>query len=95
MSNGHDPNATTGAKLMSMAQKYPSAQIASETGRALASARRPVNSLSLCEWIAASDRQSIRSLGLRPVRLTFGARPVSVLVLGGSALHTNSKAKFF
>jgi hypothetical protein len=48
-------------KLMSMAQKYPSAQIASEIGRPINSVRSKAHELAIsCEWIGTSDRTSLR-----------------------------------
>jgi hypothetical protein len=45
------------AKLMSLAQKCPPAQIASEIGRPLASVRQKAHDLAIsCEWIGANDR---------------------------------------
>jgi hypothetical protein len=82
-------------KLVSMAQKYSSAQIASEIGHPIASVRTKAHDLAISlRMDGARDRQSITGLGLRPARLTFGARPsVSVLALRGSALHMISSPK--
>jgi hypothetical protein len=48
------------AKLMSMAQKYPPAQIASETGRALASVRTKARQLAISLRMDRRQRQKER-----------------------------------
>jgi hypothetical protein len=47
------------AKLLSMAQKYPSAQIASEIGRPIASVRTKACELSISLRIDRRQRQTI------------------------------------
>jgi hypothetical protein len=46
------------AKLKSMAQKYPAAQIASETGRALASVRTKARQLAISLRMDRDQRQA-------------------------------------
>jgi hypothetical protein len=45
-------------KLLNMAQKYPSAQIASEIGRPASSVRTKAQQLAISLRMVASDRQS-------------------------------------
>ena len=47
------------AKLLSMAQKYPSAQIASEIGRPIASVRTKARELSITLRMDRRQRQTI------------------------------------